>query len=95
MPPKSKQKTKLKCDSYLRYEDTQIWGHFQCSAHRDGAQGDQWDPKHCADCKKQKSDLNSIIIKKNRYRFFQDMYTMFHNTAKYKARIGQNEWPYA
>ena len=91
---KSKHKTKVKCDSCLRYEDNPLWGHQQCSAHRDCAQGNQWEPLICADCKRQKSDLNSKLIQKERDIFFHSMYTMFHNTARYKLRVGHSEWLY-
>ena len=35
-----------------------------------------------------------MIIQKDRDRFFQAMYMMFQNTARYKIKTGQREWLY-
>ena len=94
MPPKCKQKTKAKCTYCLTYEGRPIWGHQMCSAHRECAQNNQWEPLQCTDCKRQKAKLVGTPQGEGSDAFFKGMYLMFHYTTQHKIRSGQPEWSY-
>ena len=94
MPPKSKQKTKSKCKSCLKYERTSLWGHHMCSGHRECAQSNKWEPFKCTDCRRQKAKLVGTPKGEGTDVFFKGMYLMFHYTTQHKIRAGHVEWSY-
>ena len=92
--PKSKEKTKSKCDFCFNYEKKPLWGHQLCSAHRECAQGTQWEPTRCVDCRTQKAKLVKMPQGVGSDKFFRDLYLMLYHSTQYKIKAGQNEWLY-
>ena len=77
------------CESCLRYNQTPIWGHTLCSAHRICCRDDKvWKPGDCDTCLEQQDKLD-LASNKVREASFREMLKMLICTKSSKGLMVQ------
>ena len=82
----------FKCESCARYQSHPVWGHKNCSAHRECAGQFHWEPWHCLDCNIQR-DILEYMSNQGIQGSFVSMNKLLERTQQWKAtKTAVRDW---